>query len=84
MKQAYAVRMNRKQYHVTKSPDGNWKGTLAGGSRASVSGETKKEVVQKTIQIAKSQGHSQVVIHKENGVIQTEHTYGQDPRHIKG
>ena len=28
--------------------------------------------------------HTQLVIHKKNGQIQTEHTYGADPRRSKG
>lgn len=29
-------------------------------------------------------GLAQVVVHGKDGAIQTEHTYGADPRHIKG
>ena len=28
--------------------------------------------------------HTQLVVHKKNGQIQTEHTYGADPRRSKG
>jgi hypothetical protein len=41
----------RKNYHVTKTNDG-WQGKLEKGQRASVTGSTKSEVVQKTIAIA--------------------------------
>ncbi|PAW79306.1 MAG: hypothetical protein B9S32_04645 [Verrucomicrobia bacterium Tous-C9LFEB] len=74
---------NRKTYHVTKTDNG-WKGGLAGASRASTTGDTKAEVVQKTIELAKKAPLGQVVIHKENGVIQTEYTYGKDPRKFPG
>lgn len=74
----------RKVYHVTKSHDGDWKGTLTGSNRPSVSAPTKTEALERTVEIAKNAGHSQVVIHKENGVIQSERTYGDDPRRFPG
>jgi hypothetical protein len=75
--------MQRKIYHVTKGEDG-WKGTLRGGSRASVTGDTKAEVVRATSNLAKKSPLAQVVIHKGNGLIQKEYTYGKDPRNIPG
>lgn len=66
--------MARKTYHVTKTEDG-WKGKAEGGQRASVTGKTKEEVVQKTIDLAKNQGNSSVVIHKRDGKFQEERTY---------
>ena len=71
---------NRTTYHVTKSDDG-WQGKKEGGERASVKGNTKEEVLKKTIEIAKKQGDTSVVIHKGNGKIQEERTYpkGSDP-----
>lgn len=76
--------MGRKKYHVTKDEDGNWKGTAQGGKRASVVADTKKEAVRKTIEIAKKQQDSQVIIHKQDGKIQEERTYGNDPHPPKG
>lgn len=64
----------RKTYHVTKTDKG-WQGKLENGERASVTGNTKKEVVKKTIDIAKKQGLSSVIIHREDGQIQEERTY---------
>ena len=46
--------------------------------------ETKKEAVRKTIEIAKKQQDSQVIIHKQDGKIQEERTYGNDPHPPKG
>ncbi|WP_299115817.1 DUF2188 domain-containing protein [uncultured Winogradskyella sp.] len=71
--------MSRKKYHVTKSGDGTWKGTAQGGQRASVVADTKAEAVRKTIELAKKQQDSQVIIHKQDGKIQEERTYGNDP-----
>lgn len=53
----------RKNYHVTKTNDG-WQGKLEKGQRASVTGSTKSEVVQKTIAIAKNQPSASIKIHK--------------------
>lgn len=68
----------RKTYHVTKTDDG-WQGKVEGGQRASVTGATKEEVVQKTTELAKGQDHTSVIIHKQNGDFQEERTYGNDP-----
>jgi len=75
----------RKTYHVTKTKDG-WKGKAEGGKKASVTGSTKSEVQKKTIEIAKKQGNTSVVIHKKDGKIQEERTYpkGTDPHPPKG
>lgn len=68
----------KKVYHVTKTDDG-WQGKAEGGSKASVVGSTKEEVLQKTIDIAKNCGDAQVKVHKANGKFQEERTYGKDP-----
>lgn len=52
----------KKNYHVTKTEKG-WQGKLEKGERASVVGTTKKEVIQRTIEIAKRQANSSVKIH---------------------
>ncbi len=64
----------RKTYHVTKTDDG-WQGKLEGGQRASIKGDTKEDVVKKTIELAKNQEKSSVKIHKTNGKFQEERTY---------
>lgn len=76
--------MQRKVYDVTKGQDGEWKGTLRGAGRASVSAPTKTAALERTIDLAKQAPLSQVVIHKENGIIQSERTYGQDPERFRG
>ncbi len=75
--------MSKAKYHVTHK-NGEWKGTKVGSDRASTTGSTKDEVVRRTIQIAKRNGDSSVIIHKKNGVIQEERTYGSDPFPPKG
>lgn len=75
---------DRKKYHVTKRPDGQWQTKGEGASRASAVTETKAEAVNRARELAKNQPLGQVVIHKSNGQIQTEHTYGNDPNPPKG
>lgn len=71
--------MGRKRYHVTPTDDGNWKVKAERASRASGVHENKAEAVEQAKDLAKSHRPAQVVIHKKDGTIQTEHTYGQDP-----
>lgn len=76
----------RKTYHVTKT-DSGWQGKAEGGQRASVTGGTKAEVMQKTIDIAKKHdGNSNVIIHKGDGKFQEERTYprSSDPSSTPG
>ncbi len=77
--------MSRKKYHVTKTPEG-WQGKLENGGRASVTGSTKEEVMKQTIDLAKNNNNSQVIIHKANGRFQEERTYPRsiDPKETKG
>ena len=76
----------RKTYHVTKTETG-WQGKVEKGQRASVTGGTKAEVMQKTIEIAKNHnGNSNVIIHKQDGKFQEERTYpkSSDPSQTPG
>lgn len=76
----------RKTYHVTKTENG-WEGKVQGGQRASTTGNTKAEVMQRTIEIAKNHnGNSNVIIHKQDGKFQEERTYpkSSDPSQTPG
>jgi hypothetical protein len=78
--------MNKKKtYHVTKTDNG-WQGKLVDGQIASVIGRTKKEVINKTVEIAKKQDNTSVKIHNSDGKIQEERTYPRksDPFPPKG
>ena len=74
----------RTKYHVTKRPDGQWQAKTEGASRASAVAKTKAEAVDRARDLAKAQPLGQVIIHKSDGKIQTEHTYGSDPYPPKG
>jgi hypothetical protein len=72
--------MKRKVIHVTyRNAEDRW--TLKGGDG---SFDTKAEAVDAAKRQAKSAALGQVVIHSKIGGIQTEHTYGRDPRDRKG
>lgn len=71
----------RSKVHVVPN-DGGWKVTKGGKT---VSEHRKKEpAVDRGRDEAKESGKSQLIIHKKDGTIQTEHTYGDDPFPPKG
>lgn len=72
-------------YDVTKTATG-WQGKQEGTMTPVVKGETKREVVARTIEIAKKQPLSSVRIHRQNGTIQEERTYprSSDPHSSRG
>ena len=74
----------RKTCHVTPKADGGWNVKGENASRASSSHATKAEAISRAKELAKNQDLGQVVIHKKDGTIQTEHTYGKDPYPPKG
>ena len=75
---------SRKTYHVTPNQDGGWNVKAEHASRASSTCDNKADAVDRGRELAKSQPLGQLVIHKQDGTIQTEHTYGQDPYPPKG
>lgn len=70
---------DRKTYHVTPNRAGGWTVKGAGASRASSTHGNKADAVDRAKELARNQALGQVVIHKQDGRIQTEHTYGSDP-----
>ncbi len=68
----------RKKYHVTPTDEG-WKVKAEASSRASSTHKTKAEAITRAKELAKAQRLGQVIIHKMDGTIQTEYTYGEDP-----
>jgi hypothetical protein len=74
---------NRKVVDVV--PDGSdWKVKSRDASRADSIHGNKADAVARAKDIAKNAPTGQVVIHKMDGKIQTEHTYGDDPYPPKG
>jgi uncharacterized protein DUF2188 len=70
----------RKVIHVVfKKNEGNWQ--LRGGDGTFA---TKTKAVTAGKKQAKAGGLGQLIIHTKVGGIQTEYTYGKDPRRSKG
>lgn len=76
----------RKVYTVETDPKGGWRGKAKGSPRAVAKGDSKAEVVKRTIEVAKKQPKSQVRIKGKNGRIQQERTYprSSDPKRTPG
>ena len=83
--------LNRKEFNMTRkrvwvSPDGDggWNVKTQGAKRAAANFEDKLDAVDRAKDIAKNAPLGQVVIQKRDGEIQTEHTYGKDPKKYPG
>lgn len=66
--------MKGQDYHITKRESG-WAGMLEGAVRASVRGDTQKEVFERVREIIKSKGGGEVSIHGLDGKIRDKRTY---------
>jgi hypothetical protein len=73
----------RQTYHVTSRGD-EWQVKKAGQQQPVSTHHKKERAVEKAKELAKDAPLGQVVIHRRDGQIQTEHTYGQDPYPPKG
>jgi len=70
--------MARNVYRVTPEGD-QWKVKKDGADRADSLHKTKESAVERAREVAKNNQPSQVVVHLQNGRIETEWTYGDDP-----
>jgi len=77
-------KMERQVYEVVPSPRDGWDVKKEGGLRASAHHETKAEAVADARERAKAAPLGQVRVKGKDGRIQTEWTYGQDPRRFPG
>ena len=76
--------MAKEDYNVYKGTDGKWRGERQDASRASVVGDTQKEVFGATRELAKK-AKSEVSLHRgDNNKIRAKHSYGNDPKNTKG
>lgn len=76
--------MARKVVHVTPDGDGGWNVKSANAQRVAANFENKVDAVDRAKEIAKNAPLGQVKIHGVDRKIQTEYTYGNDPRKYKG
>lgn len=74
----------RETWHVLPNDNDGWSVKKEKAQRASSRHEKKTEAVEAAKKIAKNQELGQVIVHKQDGTIQQEFTYGQDPRRSKG
>ena len=71
---------DRKRVWVSPDGEGGWNVKSEGAERAAANFEDKADAVERAKEIAKASPLGQVIIQKGDGQIQTEYTYGQDPR----
>ncbi len=69
----------RKEIHVTKREDGRWQAKKPENERASFVADTKKEVMEKARDMAKTEKR-ELIPHKEDGKISNPNSYGSDPK----
>ena len=75
--------MKRTIYHVTPAGE-EWRVKRTGARRAASVHESKAAAVARAKQLAKRAALGQVQVHRGDGVIRTEYTYGRDPRRLPG
>jgi hypothetical protein len=75
--------MNRKIYHVTPAGE-DWRVRRTGARRAASIHESKSAAITRAKQLARHAALGQVRVHRSDGAIQTEYTYGRDPRRSPG
>ena len=70
--------MARTRYHIL--PIGrDWKLTKEGSASALFVNATKTVAVDKGGEVASVNQPSQLIVHRQDRTIETEHTYGSDP-----
>lgn len=74
----------RTVYNVQPTGNGDWEVKRTGADRAANVYENKQDAVDRGRGLAKQEPLGQLKIKDGRGVIQTEHTYGNDPKRHKG
>lgn len=74
----------RQTWHITTHDDDGWQVKKAGNDQATSVHENKQEAIEAGRDLAKDQALGQLKIHKTDGTIQEERTYGDDPAGTKG
>jgi hypothetical protein len=76
---------NRTVFHVSPYVNG-WKVKAEGAADFDFEAvvDTKASAEELAKDTARGQSPSQVIVHKEDGTIEYESTYGDDPREIPG
>ncbi len=71
-------------YDVEPRKDGEWAAQRRGTNRASTVTATKADAIAEARRLAKQHARAQVVVRGEDGRIQDEFTYGDDPTRSRG
>lgn len=66
--------MGKKDYHVTKRPDGDWQYKLPGADRASGITNTQAEAERAAKDSARNGGGGEITIHRPSGEIRDRDT----------
>ena len=74
--------MARRTFHVSPFGEG-WK-VAAEGEDLEVVRDNKDDAVAEAKRLAQEGELGQVIVHKQDGTIQEEFTYGDDPRRTPG
>lgn len=76
---------NRSVYHVLPdNASGKWRVAQEKAQRASEVLDMKEDAIRRAKDIAQRNMPSQVIVHKMDGTIQREYTYGNDPVRYEG
>jgi hypothetical protein len=70
-------------HHVVPNPDGGWDVKRGGGEKASHHTDTKADAERIAREISKNQ-ETELVIHGQDGKIQSKDSHGNDPYPPKG
>lgn len=71
-------------YNVQPAGGGDWEVKKTGATRASNVFANKADAIERGRELAKQPSLGQLRVKDGGGVIQTEYTYGADPRRTKG
>jgi hypothetical protein len=66
----------RLVYHVTPSPTGGWNVQAEGATRPTSTHRTKREAVARGREVAEGRGPARLIVHRKDGRIETEFTFG--------
>jgi hypothetical protein len=74
----------RQVFHVVPQDHGKWRVEPAGSREVGRVFEDKDEAIRQATENAKAAETGQIIVHGQDGHIQYERTYGEDPRERKG
>jgi len=74
----------RVVYHVEPREGGQWATQRSGTSRAASVSDNKSDAIAEARRLAQQHPLGQVKIHGEDGRIEREYTYGEDPGRTRG